>query len=218
MSFNKSHRWMVAFFVLFVVLAILVIGGFTSVFDEAGVLLFRTQADPNTPVGGSNLAFLITNLTHLGDSIVLAAISLVAVAFLYRKQGTHAAIWFLVAASGSFIITAVAKAAFGRARPDIVEHLVKATSASFPSGHALRSAVVYSLVAYLLIQWKSEISKNTVIIITLMIILMNGISRIYLGVHWPSDIVASWLIAGFWLLLTHYGYNKTHKTRDEKVS
>jgi undecaprenyl-diphosphatase len=205
---------MIGCFSLFVVLAVLVTAGHTSTLDEAGVLLFRSPADPDIPIGGESFSFIIANLTHLGDSIVLAIISVIAAFILYRKKGTHAAVWFSIAASGSFIITAVAKMAFGRERPDIVEPLVTAISGSFPSGHTLRSAVVYTLVAYLLVRYKIKSQKNIIITMALLIILINGISRMYLGVHWPTDILGAWLIAAFWLLLCQCGYKETRKTLD----
>lgn len=191
---------------LFVCLAFLVSQGYTEKFDETGILLLRGNSP--TVVAGDFWQTLVANLTHLGDSIFLALITIVTVCLLYWRNEKQAAHWFLLAAAGSFIITAVAKWAFGRDRPEIVDQIVSASSASFPSGHTLRSAVVYSLLAYLLLKISPKKLNYVIFIIASGIILMNGISRVYLGVHWPTDIVAAWLIAGFWLLLCKLGYDK----------
>ncbi len=191
---------------LFVCLAFLVMQGYTAKFDENGILLLRGNSP--TVIVGDFWQTLVASLTHLGDSIVLAVISLITIGVLYWRNEKQAAHWFLLAAAGSFIITAVAKWTFGRDRPEIVEQIVSASSASFPSGHTLRSAVIYSLLAYLLLKVCPKKLNYVIFSIASGVILMNGISRVYLGVHWPTDIVAAWLIAGFWLLLCKVGYDR----------
>lgn len=191
---------------LFVCLAVAVMLGYTSAIDENGVLALRGNSP--TVIEGDFWQSLVAGLTHLGDSIVLAILSIVAIAVLIQRKQKHAAKWFLITASGSFIITAVAKWAFGRDRPEIVEQIVSASSASFPSGHTLRSAVVYSLLAYTLVFATSKKMNTLILTMAFIIILINGVSRVYLGVHWPTDIVGAWLIAGFWLTLCKSGYDR----------
>lgn len=190
-------------------LAFMVMQGYTTSFDEVGVLLLRGNSP--TVIAGDFWQTLVSQVTHLGDSIVLAIISVVTIGLLYWRNQKQAALWFLIAAAGSFIITAVAKWAFGRDRPEIVEQIVTASSASFPSGHTLRSAVVYSLLAYVI--FRTNDGKLNYIIFTIVsaIILINGISRVYLGVHWPTDIIGAWLIAWFWVLLCKTGYDKARQ-------
>ncbi len=209
MSNLRNHALLLLPVGLFVCLAFLVTQGYTAKFDENGILLLRGNSP--TVIAGDFWQTLVAGLTHLGDSIVLAAISLITVGVLYWRKEKQAAHWFLVAAAGSFIITAITKWAFGRDRPEIVEQIVSASSASFPSGHTLRSAVVYSLLAFLLLKVSPKKLNYIILIVASGIILMNGVSRVYLGVHWPTDIVAAWLIAGFWLLLCKVGYDKVRK-------
>lgn len=192
--------------IIFICLAYLVTQGHTKGFDESGVLLLRGNSP--TVIAGDFWQTLVSQLTHLGDSVVLAIISVVTVGVLYWRNQKQAAHWFLIAAAGSFIITAFAKWAFGRDRPEIVEQIVTASSASFPSGHTLRSAVVYSLLAFMFLKMGTKKINYIIFTIASAIILMNGISRVYLGVHWPTDIIAAWLIAGFWLLLCKAGYDR----------
>lgn len=208
MAISRNTLFQILFGLAFVVLAILVMSGHTTALDEKGIMLLRSNSP--TVVADDFWQSLVATLTHLGDSFVLAIISIVAVAVLIVRKEKVTAYWFLACASGSFIITAVSKWAFGRERPEIVEQIVSASSASFPSGHTLRSAVVYSLIAYLLVKKLESRSINSLIItVSCIIILINGISRIYLGVHWPTDILGAWLIASFWLCLCKNGYEKT---------
>ncbi len=206
MTISRNSVLLVVTGGLFVCLAALVMLGYTSTIDENGVMALRGGSP--TVIEGDFWQTLVAALTHLGDSIVLGVLTVIAVAVLIQRNQKHAAKWFLITAAGSFIITAVAKWAFGRDRPEIVEQIVSASSAAFPSGHTLRSAVVYSLLAYLLIKVSSQKLNKLIITIAFTIILINGISRVYLGVHWPTDIVGAWLIAGFWLTLCKFGYDR----------
>lgn len=196
-------------------LAIFVASGNTIEFDTAGVLSLRNSANPDEALGGQALVNIVSNLTHLGDSITLAIISIVTVGILCYFRLYSMAVWFSAAAAGSFIITAASKFFFARARPDIVEQFANVTSGSFPSGHTLRSAVVYTALAYLLMKTQfCSNHKRTIAIFTIAIIAANGISRVYLGVHWPTDILGAWLIAGFWVLICKKGYDNAVKVKE----
>jgi undecaprenyl-diphosphatase len=214
-DFIKKHPLLVSILALFAALAVLVVSGNTIWFDEAGVLLLRSNDNTDVPIGGIGQIDLVNMLTHLGDSVTLAVITLLIVAYLLYRNERVAALWFLIAASGSFIITALSKYLFGRDRPDIVEQFASATSGSFPSGHTLRSAVVYALIAYLLVQTKFGDHKKIMTLLAMLIIAVNGITRVYLGVHWPTDILGAWLIAGFWLLLCKTGYERACANGEE---
>lgn len=204
MAFVRDHKLLCLTGFLFLALAVLVVRGVTANIDEFGVVAFRGDGQL-----GDFLPSLIANVTHMGDSITLAVLAIVTVCILFWKNQKIAALWFLMAAAGSFIITALSKWVFGRERPEVVEQFVSATSASFPSGHTLRSAVVYALLAFLIARTRP--GKNNLIIYGLAaaIILVNGASRVYLGVHWPTDVLGAWLIAGFWLLLCKNGYDRS---------
>ena len=209
MTFVREHRFLCAIALTFFALSLLVTQGHTVRMDEFGVLLVRGQ---NSAEG--LLTALISNLTHLGDSITLAIIAAITVGVLIWRREKLAAYWFLLAASGSFIITAISKWLFGRERPEVVEQFASATSGSFPSGHTLRSAVIYALLAYVFARTRSSKNNMLIYFVALAVIVANGISRVYLGVHWPTDVLGAWLIASFWLLLCKNGYDRSCARRD----
>ena len=216
-TFIKEHILLITLTCLFAALAVFVASGSTIEFDTAGVLSLRSAQNPDMAIGGQAMVSLVSNLTHLGDSLTLAILSVSVICVLCYYRMHTLAIWFSVAAAGSFIITAASKFLFARARPDIVEQFAHATSGSFPSGHTLRSAVVYTALAYLLMQTRfCSNHKSTISLFALTIIVANGVSRIYLGVHWPTDIVGAWLIAGFWILLCKKGYDKVATVKGKK--
>ncbi|MBO6503629.1 MAG: phosphatase PAP2 family protein [Kordiimonadaceae bacterium] len=212
MGVMRDHRVLCLFAGLFAVLALLVTQGHTVSLDEFGVLLVRGENQAE-----DILTTLISNLTHLGDSITLAIVALFTVGVLIWKKERLAARWFLMAAAGSFLITAVSKWAFGRDRPEVVEQFASATSASFPSGHTLRSAVVYALLAFIVTRTASQRANMVIYCAAAAIIIANGLSRVYLGVHWPTDVIGAWLIAGFWLLLCKNGYERSCAKREISV-
>ncbi len=213
MAFIRYHKFLFMLGSLFVGLAVLVMAGATVSIDEFGVVAVRGNNSAEDLISG-----LISRITHLGDSVTLGILAVATVGILYWKKERVAAHWFLLAASGSFIITAIAKKAFGRDRPEVVEQFVSASSASFPSGHTLRSAVIYALLAYLIAQTRPNKNNGIIYVVAATVILVNGASRIYLGVHWPTDVLGAWIIASFWLLLCKNGYEKSCEKRDAALN
>jgi len=169
--------------------------------DETLLLWFRVPGDMATAVGPTWLTNLVTGITHIGDSIFLIILCVAMIAWLFLREQKAAALTLLGCAGGAFVMTPLLKALFGRARPDIVEHLVHASSASFPSGHTLRSAVVYLTIFLVLRRVPENDGIARMFPVVLLLVAAIGSSRIFLGVHWPSDIVGGWLIAGLWVSL-----------------
>ncbi|MFC4347623.1 phosphatase PAP2 family protein [Kordiimonas lipolytica] len=200
-SLFHTYRWPCVLLLLAALCVVLTFSGFLDGIDKAGVMLFRTDAAGSDPVGPYWAEKAVLGLTHLGDTITLIIFSLLTISWLLLRKQKAAAIYFLVMAGGSFLLSAVLKAIFGRARPDIVEHVVHASSASFPSGHTLRSAAVF-LSLLLLARLYSQALRGFGFALAVFVLFMGiGVSRIYLGVHWPSDIIFGWLVAGFWVSL-----------------
>lgn len=188
--------------VLIGILIILVRLGITQSFDVWGVEFFRDPDNLAYALGGESVKTLIIWFTHSGDSKFLALIAIFIIFLAYRTYGHKYAIAMAISFFGPFVLTAVLKALFGRIRPDIVPQFVEATSASFPSGHTLRSTVVYFLVAFFILRGQSiRVTRKVLIALTGLMIVLNGISRVYLGVHWPTDVLAGWLMGTAWILV-----------------
>jgi undecaprenyl-diphosphatase len=114
----------------------------------------------------------------------------------------QAAFFLLVAVGGGMLLSAGLKMGFERARPDLVPHHTRVYTASFPSGHAMLSAVVYLTLAALLARVQSERRvKTMIIVLAVLLTLLVGMSRVYLGVHWPTDVLAGWCGGAAWASL-----------------
>ncbi len=192
---NKHTIYSAFLLALTLLWAVLANTGVLAAFDYWGMFLFRT-GEGAVPVGPSWLPEVILMATHVGDSAVLIILGLLLVGVVWHQAGRGLAFKYAGVMAGIFVLIPILKAFIARARPDVVEALTVAKSASFPSGHTLRSAIVLFLLAWFL---KNKTDKNIYLIICYVFILITGISRIYLGVHWPSDVIGSWLIATTWL-------------------
>ena len=134
-------------------------------------------------------------ITHLGDGQTLIMFALCFLGVLIsQKHYRTSALWCLAVAT-SFVISTSLKLAFDKARPDEIYHLVHASSPAFPSGHALRSTVVYILAAIVIsMVFKIKTGRKFVLLGAYLLAFSIGLSRILLGVHWFADVVAGWVI------------------------
>lgn len=141
------------------------------------------------------------DVTAMGGVTVLTMVATGTVVLLIAERLRTTAL--LVAAatlSGSWVVT-VLKTQFGRERPGIVDHLVAASGMSFPSGHAANSAVVYLTIAALVSQVVAQrAARNAAIALAVLLVGMIGATRVYLGVHWPSDVLAGWSFGTLWAI------------------
>ena len=114
---------------------------------------------------------------------------------------------------GTPIINQILKQFFHRARPDL-HRLIEIGGYSFPSGHAMNAFAVYGILAFLL--WRhipTRLGRVALIMISSIFILMIGISRIYLGVHYPSDIIGGYFASGFWLAISIWFFQRYKEKR-----
>lgn len=140
-------------------------------------------------------------ITFLGETSVVIAITAAVVIFLFIfKKNKAYAVGFLTTIIGASGTSYILKTLVERARPDGLIPAVTETSYSFPSGHATLAIALYGFLTYFLCK---RYPKNSVLIITLatLIILAIGFSRLYLGVHFPSDVIAGYLLGGIWLFI-----------------
>jgi undecaprenyl-diphosphatase len=176
--------------------------GETLGFDRAIMLALRSTTDTAIPAGPAWLQATMLDITAIGGTSVLTLITLAVAGFLLVSRKAATAGFVLAAITGGAILSFALKAVFARPRPDIVAHLVQVDTSSFPSGHAMNSAVVYlTLGALLAGTQKSHAVRVYLIAVAIALTLMIGCSRVYLGVHWPSDVIAGWTVGGAWALL-----------------
>jgi undecaprenyl-diphosphatase len=175
--------------------------GDTRVFDTRLLMLFRNAADPALPLGPNWLREVMRDITALGSTFVLLLVTIASVGFLALSGNRGVAALVLVSVGGGMAISAALKAAFDRPRPDAVLHTMQVYSASFPSGHALMSAVVYlTLGALIAATVRDNRLRLYILSLGLVITLLVGISRVYLGVHWPTDVIGGWALGASWAI------------------
>jgi undecaprenyl-diphosphatase len=186
----------------FVELADEVQEGSTQTFDLWLMRQLRRPEDPTLPIGPSWLVEAGQEITALGGIAVLILMVLAVVGYLLQQRAHGATGFVLIATLGGILLSFTLKQIFGRERPDAVLHLETVHSLSFPSGHAMLSAVVYLTLGALLAQVvPRRADKIYFITVALMLTLLIGVSRVYLGVHYPTDVLAGWSVGLAWALL-----------------
>jgi undecaprenyl-diphosphatase len=187
---------------IFATLAGEVMEGDTRQFDEWVLGALRQQADPGQLRGPRWLASGAQDLTALGSPTVLGLTVLAVTGYLFLHGLYRNGMFIFVASVGGWVLNGLLKAVFARSRPDIVPHLREVMSSSFPSGHALTSAAVYLTLGALLMRIaEGRLAKYYCIAIAMLLTFLVGSSRVFLGVHYPTDVVAGWLIGMSWALL-----------------
>jgi undecaprenyl-diphosphatase len=176
----------------FAALAEVVREGYTQQFDTA---VLRWLGAHHTPT----LTTIMTEVTPLGTGIVVLTVVGVTTAFLWHTEHKHSARMLLAATAGNILLNNVLKLFFDRARPSVFEWGTHAASSSFPSGHAMSATVVYGTVAYLLARlqkhgWARAITLTLAVIMIVLICL----TRLYLGVHYPSDVLGGIIFGLAW--------------------
>jgi undecaprenyl-diphosphatase len=170
-------------------------------FDTDILLAFRVAGDPSDPVGPLWVEEAMRDLTALGSTSVLLFILLSVIFYLLLAGKAKAALFIFAAVAGGQLLSSLLKLGVDRPRPDLVSHLAEVYTLSFPSGHAMLSAVTYltlgSLMASVL---PGRVLKTYVLAVAVVATLLVGISRIYLGVHWPSDVLAGWCAGSAWAM------------------
>lgn len=179
-----------------------VMEGGTAAFDRDVLLMFRVTGNPATPIGPAWLLEGARDLTSLGSFVILGVILTLAVFFLVLS-GNHTAVWLLlVAVVGGAAVNSLLKIGFARPRPEFIAPALRVFTPSFPSGHASLSAATYLTLAALLARTAVSPGLRIFFIIAgILLTLAVGISRIYLGVHYPTDVFAGWCIGSAWALI-----------------
>ena len=169
---------------------------------EMILLGLRHASDLATPIGPVWLVKMMTDLTALGGTTVLTLITVLVVLFLVLRGSTRTAAFVTVSVLGGWLLSTALKFGVARPRPELVSHLVVVGDFSFPSGHAMLSAVTYLTLGALLSRIEERRSlKVSYLITALLLTIMIGCSRVYLGVHYPTDVVGGWTAGLAWATL-----------------
>jgi undecaprenyl-diphosphatase len=178
-----------------------VLEGDTQSVDERVLIALRRADDPAVPIGPAWLREAGLDLTALGSPVVLILMVLAVMGFMWlRRKYREMALTLLTTVSGS-IFSVVLKSTFGRDRPAVVPHLREVTTPSFPSGHAMASAIVFLTLGILLASIvPGRIAKLYCLFWSMTLTFLVGLSRVYLGVHYPSDVLAGWMAGIGWAL------------------
>lgn len=186
----------------FVAIADKVFEGQTQTFDDWAVRAFRRTDDPSTPIGPAWTREVGRDLSALGGLTVLVLLTIVVAGFLWIQGKSHA-MWLLLASTfGGIGAMTWLKSIYQRARPDLVPHLTTAMLTSFPSGHSMLSTTVFLTLGVLLSQFVGQpLLKAYCLLVAVALTFLVGMSRVYLGVHYPTDVLAGWAAGLAWALI-----------------
>lgn len=187
-------------------LALLVWGsvraGLDSGIDDRILLFFRQPGHPDLSAAPRSFDILMRDVTVLGGGRVLTLLLSGAVGlFLVRRAAASALLLAVAAYTGSTIVNII-KQQVGRVRPDIVTQLVTERTFSFPSAHAANSSIVFLTLAALATRLEADANtRRYAMAVAIVMTLLVGTSRVYLGVHWPTDVLAGWCFGAGWAAL-----------------
>lgn len=196
----------------FVAVASEVLEGETAGFDRT-VMNWLRDADGQA-LGPAWFGELARDITALGSLGVLSGIVLAFVGYLWLDRQRHVAVFLLASTTLGALVSFGLKELYARPRPDLFEPAVATFSKSFPSGHSAMSALVYLTLGVLLSRLQTQFATKVYLIATAgLVAFMVGMSRIYLGVHWPTDVVAGWALGSAWAAASWLAFDRFDKRR-----
>ena len=188
-------------------------------FDTEILLAFREAGQTDNPIGPLWFEEAMRDITGLGSTIVLVMVTAVAIFYLLLIGRWRTALLMLVTVGGGQILSSLLKLGIDRPRPDLVSHLAEVQTLSFPSGHAMMSAVTYLTLGSMLAGIvPGRATKIYVLGVAVLITLMVGVSRVYLGVHWPSDVLAGWCAGFAWAMLCWLAARRFFRRTDDAAA
>lgn len=189
--------------ILFVGLALLVASGITKSLDSA-ILLWINQ------YASSSLDVFFVAAAHLGGVLFMTVVGLVLVSYFLMSKRKKDALFVALSLGGAALASVLLKSLFDRPRPDLWEWIVVETSHSFPSGHA--TATLALAVCILLIVWRTRWRVAAIVALSLYVGVVS-LSRLYLGVHYPTDILGGWLLALGWVTGVYWVLYKAPRSK-----
>jgi undecaprenyl-diphosphatase len=187
---------------LFLELADEVLEGDTAGVDEQLLLALRAPHDPSDPLGPPWFEELARDITGLGGAAILTFLTLASAGFLALQRKLHLAVYLLLAVGSGAALSTLLKMGFDRPRPELVAHGQAVYTSSFPSGHSMLSALAFLTLGALLASGQTNLPVRAYLIgLAAFLTMLVGASRVYLGVHWPTDVLAGWTAGAAWALL-----------------
>ena len=183
-----------------VVIGFAVESGATLPFDRAVLLWLRDPANLAMPIGPHWLLDVTRDLTSLGSTTETLLIMIVVAAGAGLRRRWREMLFILAAVGAGSALVNVVKLVLRRVRPDVVPHLTAEVTFSFPSSHAAVSIVTYGALAILVARGMPHLRGFTLAVAGLLALAI-GATRLYLGVHYPTDVLAGWLFGATWLLI-----------------
>jgi len=222
MRFNRPEIWMLTtifaiggLVLIFGRVADEVLEGDTTKFDQTILLLFRNANDPTNPIGPLWVEGMARDVTALGSYAVLSIVVSAVIIYLLLAHQRAAAFWILTAVGGGVLLSNVLKLVYERPRPELALHATRVFTSSFPSGHATLSAITYlTLGALLAGLHRARGSKIYFLILAILLTIAVGVSRVYLGVHYPTDVLAGWCIGAAWAAFCWTIFNRLQSRVD----
>ena len=179
-----------------------VIEGETRAFDLSILNALRRPGQPHVPIGPRGLLEAARDLSALGSIAVLNLIALLIIGLTLVRRRFGAALLIVAALGGGMIFCQLLKHSFERARPPEIYREIAVINTSFPSGHAMLSAVTYLTLAALLARvMKSRAETAYLVSAAVLLTAIVGVTRIFLGVHWTTDVLAGWSVGAFWAVV-----------------
>jgi undecaprenyl-diphosphatase len=174
----------------------------TQGFDHWMLSALRDPANPADPIGPLWVEEMARDVSALGGFTWITFATVTIAIYLWIDDKTRMAIFLIAATASGALLSLLLKSLYARPRPDLVPHLSQVFSSSFPSGHSMLAAVVYLTMGSLVASVVSRrMLKVYVLSVAVMLTTSVGLSRVYLGVHYPTDVLAGWLAGLVWALL-----------------
>ena len=174
----------------------------TRHFDEVILLAMRVPGNPADPVGSPRVEEMARDLTALGGFTLLTVVTLVSFGVALLAGRPRLALVGLVSVIVGTAAMNLLKHGYDRPRPELVKHEMLTYNSSFPSGHSMMAAMVYLTIGILLARTQPlKRVRVFIVAVSVLITVLVGVSRVYLGVHWPTDVLAGWTLGGAWAVL-----------------